>query len=59
VLFHHSRRAVDAPKLAVRASAPLRVHVDQRWRKAHPLTDHLLHKEALQWDEVGWPWKSR
>ena len=59
VLFNHSRRPLDAPRLRVRATAPMRVQVDQRWRKAHPLSDHLLGREAAQWDEAGLPWQTR
>jgi len=59
VLFHHSRRMVDPPRLRVRASPYIVVDVQKRWRKAHPLSDHLLANEEEEWRKAGWPWNAR
>ena len=58
ILFHHARRAIDAPRIAFTAGGTLTVGVPARWLKAHPLTAHLLDKEREEWAEAGYRWRS-
>ena len=44
VLFHHARRAIDTPRIALEAGRTIRFDVPARWLKRHPLTLHLLVK---------------
>jgi exopolyphosphatase/guanosine-5'-triphosphate,3'-diphosphate pyrophosphatase len=57
VLFHHARRPIAPPRLALEADRTMRVDVPARWLAAHPLTDHLLQKEAHEWREQGFRWR--
>ena len=45
VLFHHARRAIDAPRIELALGKSVRFGVAPRWLAAHPLTAHLLEKE--------------
>ena len=49
VLFHHARRPIDRPRVALAVSPRIRFGVSTRWLKAHPLTAYLLVKEADEW----------
>lgn len=55
VLFHHARRAITTPKVAMKSGARIRVNVPARWLNAHPLTAHLLAKERDEWTAAGYP----
>ena len=57
ILFHHARRAIDAPRIAFAAGNTLTVGVPARWLKAHPLTAHLLEKERDEWADAGYRWR--
>jgi exopolyphosphatase / guanosine-5'-triphosphate,3'-diphosphate pyrophosphatase len=62
VLFHHARRAIDAPRIALRASTTggtIHFGLSPRWLKRHPLTLHLLIKEREEWDALGVRWRSK
>ena len=58
VLFHHARRAIDAPRIAIKAGRTIRFGVAARWLKRHPLTLHLLVKEREEWNALGVRWRS-
>ncbi len=58
VLFHHARRPVDAPPIALRVGGRIGFGVSQRWLRAHPLTAHLLAKERQEWAAAGWKWQA-
>jgi len=49
VLFHHARRPIDRPRVALAVSPRIRFGVSARWLKAHPLTAYLLAREADEW----------
>jgi len=53
VLFHHARRPIDLPRIGVRRGPGIRIDVPSRWLKGHPLTAHLLDKEAAEWAGAG------
>jgi exopolyphosphatase/guanosine-5'-triphosphate,3'-diphosphate pyrophosphatase len=57
VLFHHARRPIALPRLALEAGRTMGVDVPARWLAAHPLTDHLLQKEADEWRRQGFRWR--
>jgi exopolyphosphatase/guanosine-5'-triphosphate,3'-diphosphate pyrophosphatase len=57
VLFHHARRAIDPPRIALAFRPRIRFTVSQRWLKAHPLTAHLLVQERAEWAALGHPWQ--
>jgi exopolyphosphatase / guanosine-5'-triphosphate,3'-diphosphate pyrophosphatase len=54
VVFCHARRDVALPAWTLK---PLRngaeLSLERDWLDRHPLTAHLLHEEAAQWDKVG------
>ena len=54
VLFHHARLPIDAPRLSLRVGTTIRFDVSKRWLAAHPLTAHLLAKEAREWTALGY-----
>jgi exopolyphosphatase/guanosine-5'-triphosphate,3'-diphosphate pyrophosphatase len=54
VLFHHARRPIGAPRLSLRVATTIRFDVPKRWLAAHPLTAHLLAKEAREWTALGY-----
>lgn len=56
VLFHHARRPIDMPRLSLAVTGHIRFGVSARWRKAHPLTAHLLTKEQREWTDLGYRW---
>jgi hypothetical protein len=56
VLFHHARRAIPLPRLALSIDHRIRLRVPARWLAAHPLTAHLLEQEAREWKSVGYGW---
>ncbi len=57
VLFHHARRPIQAPRIALDANRSIRFGISSRWLKAHPLTAHLLDKERGEWQTAGFAWK--
>jgi exopolyphosphatase/guanosine-5'-triphosphate,3'-diphosphate pyrophosphatase len=56
VLFHHARRAILAPRVSLTVGRRIRFDISARWLKAHPLTEHLLQREAREWKDVGYAW---
>lgn len=58
VLFHHARRAISAPRIALAMGRPIRFGIAARWLKAHPLTAHLLDKERGEWAALSRPWRA-
>src|SRR6266542_6542632 len=56
VLFHHARRPIDAPRLSLAVGVRIRFGVPARWLRAHPLTAHLLAREAREWTGLGYRW---
>jgi exopolyphosphatase/guanosine-5'-triphosphate,3'-diphosphate pyrophosphatase len=56
VLFHHARRTISLPRIALEIGHRIRLHVPARWLAAHPLTAHLLGREAREWKSVGYGW---
>lgn len=54
VLFHHARRAIAPPRLALSTDQRIRFDVPGPWLAAHPLTEHLLQREAREWKSVGY-----
>jgi exopolyphosphatase / guanosine-5'-triphosphate,3'-diphosphate pyrophosphatase len=57
VLFHHARRAIDAPRIVLKVGRAIRFGVAASWLKRHPLTLHLLQKEREEWATLGLPWR--
>ncbi len=57
VLFHHARRAIAAPRIALSVGRTVRFGVGKGWLKAHPLTSHLLDVERAEWADLGLPWR--
>jgi len=55
VLFHHARRAISPPHLSLSVGSKVRFDVPARWLAGHPLTGHLLQKEAREWRALGYP----
>ena len=54
VLFHHARRPIAPPRLALSpVGSKIRFGVPGRWLARHPLTAHLLQKEAAKWRALG------
>ena len=53
VLLHHARRAIELPRIDVFVDRAIRFRVPVRWLSAHPLTSHLLDKEAEHWAAAG------
>jgi exopolyphosphatase/guanosine-5'-triphosphate,3'-diphosphate pyrophosphatase len=58
VLFHHARRPIGVPRIALETTPRIRFRIAARWLKAHPLTAHMLAKEAAEWDALGYRWKA-
>ncbi len=56
VLFHHARRYVSRPAVSLAVGKRIRFKVEAKWLDAHPLTAHLLQKEAVEWNEAGYRW---
>jgi exopolyphosphatase/guanosine-5'-triphosphate,3'-diphosphate pyrophosphatase len=54
VLLHHARRAIELPRIDALVDRTIRVRVPARWLAAHPLTSHLLDKEAEHWVAAGY-----
>ena len=57
VLFHHARRAIPAPRIALSVGRAIRFGVGKGWLKAHPLTSHLLDVERAEWASLGLTWR--
>ena len=57
VLFHHARRAIDAPRIVLALRPRIRFDVPARWQKSHPLTAHMLTQERAEWAALGYPWR--
>ncbi|HVO89543.1 MAG TPA: Ppx/GppA phosphatase family protein [Casimicrobiaceae bacterium] len=58
VIFHHARRAIDAPRVVLKVAKGIRFGVARKWLEAHPLTKHLLDKERAEWSALGYVWKN-
>ncbi len=58
VLFHHARRAIDAPRITLKSGRAVHFGLSQRWLKRHPLTLHLLIKEREEWSALGVRWRT-
>ena len=58
VLFHHARRAIDAPRIALHVGRGIQFSVSTRWLSHHPLTLHLLVKEREEWAALGVRWRA-
>ncbi len=56
VLFHHARRPVGRLRITVAMRPRIRCSVSAAWLKGHPLTAHLLSREAVEWAALGYPW---
>ncbi len=57
VLFHHARRAVDLPRIAIGVDKTIHFRIAKHWLESHPLTAHLLDLERAQWRAAGRGWK--
>jgi exopolyphosphatase/guanosine-5'-triphosphate,3'-diphosphate pyrophosphatase len=57
VLLHHARRPIDVPPLAFALRPRIRFELPARWRRAHPLTEHLLERERREWAALGYRWR--
>ena len=58
VLFHHARRAIESPRIALASGRKIRFGISVRWLKRHPLTSHLLAMERKEWAALGMRWLS-
>ncbi|MGE5090067.1 MAG: hypothetical protein ACM3QY_13145, partial [Candidatus Levyibacteriota bacterium] len=58
VVFHHGRRPIKPPRIAIEAGDALHFAAPKRWLKAHPLSDLLLARERAEWTVAGHPWRS-
>jgi exopolyphosphatase/guanosine-5'-triphosphate,3'-diphosphate pyrophosphatase len=58
VLFHHARRAISPPHLSLSVGSKVRFDAPARWLAGHPLTGHLLQKEAREWRALGYPFRA-
>ncbi len=58
VIFHHARRAIDAPRIRLKAGRTIHFGVSATWLKRHPLTLHLLIKEREEWAALGVRWRA-
>lgn len=59
VLFHHARREIDTPRIALSVGRAITFGVTKRWLKAHPLTTHLLEIERGEWGALRYPWRPK
>jgi len=59
VLFHHARRAIDTPRITLKAGRTIKFGVSKRWLKLHPLTTHLLGVEREEWAALRHPWRPK
>jgi exopolyphosphatase / guanosine-5'-triphosphate,3'-diphosphate pyrophosphatase len=57
VLFHHARRPVQCPRIALGVDETIRLRLSAHWQRAHPLTTHLLDREVREWNAVGFRWQ--
>ncbi len=58
VLFHHARREIDTPRIALKVGRSIHFGVPARWLKRHPLTLHLLVMERDEWAALGLRWRT-
>jgi len=58
VLFHHARRAIDAPRIRLKSGRAVHFGLSKRWLSRHPLTLHLLVKEREEWSALGVRWRT-
>jgi exopolyphosphatase/guanosine-5'-triphosphate,3'-diphosphate pyrophosphatase len=58
VLFHHARRPIDTPRIALRCGRTITFGIAKVWLSAHPLTTHLLGKERAEWAALRRPWRA-
>jgi exopolyphosphatase/guanosine-5'-triphosphate,3'-diphosphate pyrophosphatase len=56
ILIHHARRPIDTPRFSLAVGSTIRFVAPKRWLRAHPLTAHLLAKEAREWTGLGYRW---
>ena len=59
VLFHHARRAIERPRIALAIRPRIAVGISARGLKAHPLTAHLLARERSEWGAMGYAWRGK
>jgi exopolyphosphatase/guanosine-5'-triphosphate,3'-diphosphate pyrophosphatase len=57
VLFHHARKAIDAPRITLEVGKQIRFAIAKRWLKAHPLTERLIEVEREEWEQLGRRWR--
>ncbi len=57
VLFHHARRAIALPRIGLSMDRRIRFDIGSRWLAAHPLTAHLVAREAREWTALGYTWR--
>ena len=58
VLFHHARTAIALPRIRLKVGKNIAFDISSRWLKAHPLTTHLLVKERVEWESLGYRWRT-
>ena len=58
VLFHHARRPIDAPRIALAVGRTIRFGVSARWLQGASADAHLLEEERDEWRALGYPWKA-
>ena len=56
VILHHARRSIARPKVSLAVGRRIRFGITAGWLEAHPLTGHLLQKEAREWKAAGFAW---
>ena len=59
VLFHHARRAIERPRIALAIRPRIEIGISSRWLKAHPLTAYLLARERGEWGAMGYAWRGK
>ena len=59
VLFHHARREIDTPRIALAVGRTIKFGLAKRWLKAHPLTAHLIEIERAEWAALRYPWRPK
>ena len=59
VIVHHAHRPLDPPRTRLSIGSRIRFVVPMRWLARHPLTGHLLRREAEEWRALGYAWPER
>jgi exopolyphosphatase/guanosine-5'-triphosphate,3'-diphosphate pyrophosphatase len=57
VLFHHARRPIERPRIALKLRPRIEVVISARWLKTHPLTAYLLARERSEWGAMRYAWR--